>query len=680
MNNCSTSPITCYSALESSLKRPRNADDAKTKEANHHERFQITPHEISMEIPDSHSLVLARIALERPHINAPWGMTISMIDKTCLIVGCVNRTLMNHYTLISRIDQPQNQYIRPIVELRAGDVIRCINGRSVNSFLNFQSIIEFFKKNRCLCLSIARDVKLPLGIVLNQQPQHSHHAAEEAYHIIKPLLQRFETKKEKPRVSDLSHMRQHPSLCSAVKSTILIPKLFSNPSFRDASGKELFYDDDLEYEPDEGYRAKMFIAPIGNFKEWLNIRKTTWRCKWKVYKFCDDKLTEDLDPNDDDYVSLDFWTSQGFSSFTSWRNSRVAEWRRNYSWNKQKRRRIVEEANKIVHFPSPGDDIIQFFEWLTVRKNQWNILRRKKQREAKLHMPTKFLDCNETITEIPIVEDTSESKVSKKSLSWKPLRCDILLIDSLLEEQDKKRKANKLTYDLKFLFDATFGAPDDVIAHCLRFLHPSEHGKLLCISYETSYAIKLRDDMWRQLCPKHWILPRRPRKQWYDFYLSKMRQDAESSRKHSDDLIAQIGATILKGDHLQKVEKLVTSGQKKFSFDINYASGVVFDRNSILNLAVINGRQKVVRWLIETKGADIETSDRGGFTPLLNAAWAGNPKLVRYLLSKGSDRTAIGRSHYTKPLAHTDFLGYTAEEWAREKGHIEIADLIQKGL
>jgi len=113
---------------------------------------------------------------------------------------------------------------------------------------------------------------------------------------------------------------------------------------------------------------------------------------------------------------------------------------------------------------------------------------------------------------------------------------------------------------------------------------------------------------------------------------------------------------------------------------VDYNSGVVCERNSMLNLAVIGRRLKVVRWLIEIKGADIESHDRGGFTPLLNAAWNGDRQLVRFLMGKGTDRTKIGTGHYTCALAPPDFEGHTAEEWARKRGHAEIADLIKVGL
>ena len=405
--------------------------------------------------------------------------------------------------------------------------------------------------------------------------------------------------------------------------------------------------------------------------------------RWRAYKWNEFLVEIDDDDSTTRSIPHDFWSSQGFSTFQDWQSFRTTEWRRHYSWNKQKRKRIEEDAEEIVWLPASGDDEQRLADWLRVRKNQWKILRRKHQR--KLEQTLKDTTALAETTTSELCKFKSRDDIELRPLSMSPsarrqTSGDMLLIDSLLEEQERKRTKNRMTFDFRFLFDASLGAPDDVIALCLRFLPVSEHGKLLCISSTTSKAIKQRDEMWRQLCPSHWILPRRPRKRWHDLYLSRIRQAADASRKLSDDLLALIANVLFKGDHIQKIEKLVANGEKKFSFDVNYVSGVVCERNSILNLAVINGRHKVARWLIETKGADIESSDRGGFTPLLNAAWAGSIKLVRFLMSKGADRTKIGRGHYTKPLAAPDFKGYTAEGWAREKDYLEVAELLRVGL
>jgi hypothetical protein len=255
-------------------------------------------------------------------------------------------------------------------------------------------------------------------------------------------------------------------------------------------------------------------------------------------------------------------------------------------------------------------------------------------------------------------------------------------IDDILEEEDRHRQTlkDRPPVDISFLFEATKGAPDDVVVHCLEYLDRREHGKLLCISRATAESLKARDSLWRQLCPSHWILPRRPRKPWHELYITRLRNEQRDSQKRWDDLVLNCASVLAKGDHLQKLEKIVLRGESEISFRVDYLSPVVCERNSLLNLAVIKQRHKVVRWLVDQKGADIESYDRGQFTPLLNAAWSGDRHLVRFFLQRGSDRSKIGTGHYSQALAAPDFKGLTAEGWARKKGHNEIADLIRLGL
>jgi len=102
-------------------------------------------------------------------------------------------------------------------------------------------------------------------------------------------------------------------------------------------------------------------------------------------------------------------------------------------------------------------------------------------------------------------------------------------------------------------------------------------------------------------------------------YITKIRSEEEASRKQSDDLLMKADAIIDKGDILTQLQKIVNKAQKDFSYNINYTSGLVLERNSLLNMAVISKRKNIVKWLVEHKHSDIETSDRGNFTPLLNA-------------------------------------------------------------
>jgi hypothetical protein len=74
-------------------------------------------------------------------------------------------------------------------------------------------------------------------------------------------------------------------------------------------------------------------------------------------------------------------------------------------------------------------------------------------------------------------------------------------------------------------------------------------------------------------------------------------------------------------------------------------------------------QQACVQALVE-RGAELEAKDQSGGTPLMNAAWFGCLRPVRYLLDKGaSPKVADGK-------------GRTAESLARERGHVEVAEIL----
>lgn len=281
-------------------------------------------------------------------------------------------------------------------------------------------------------------------------------------------------------------------------------------------------------------------------------------------------------------------------------------------------------------------------------------------------------------------QEQKELHARKRARLLSPKITDMFAIDAIIskEKADRKRRESdkRELVDISFLFFSAFGAPDDLVVHCLGFLEPTEYGKLLCINKKYANALKSREEVWRLLCPHHWILPRRPRKPWHELYFHRLAVEYRNSQKRWDDLLVKCSNELFKGDHLQKIEKWVSEAEKDFGFTVNYVSPVVCERNSLLNLAVIYRRHKVVRWLVDQKCADIESYDRGHFTALLNAAWAGDRQLVRFLMQRGANRSKIGLNHYTKGLAHPDFMGLTAEGWARIQGHAEIAELIRLGL
>ncbi len=83
-----------------------------------------------------------------------------------------------------------------------------------------------------------------------------------------------------------------------------------------------------------------------------------------------------------------------------------------------------------------------------------------------------------------------------------------------------------------------------------------------------------------------------------------------------------------------------------------------------LSSAVAGGNVGVVRRLLEA-GADVESRQAGGFTPLLAAAAGGKRAMVELVLAHGGDRAARSDD------------GRSAADLARERGHAEIAELLE---
>ena len=483
------------------------------------------------------------------------------------------------------------------------------------------------------------------------------------------------------------HMVNSADMISNPKAAPSLPPEWRNSWFKTETGTLLPFEDNWEFSPEDGERAHHFLPPIDDFRSWLNNRKAQWRPKYKIFK-CDlddpelaNHGTNDVEL-DERNIACDFWSPQGFSSFDDWLSVSTAKWKLAYSWNRKKRQRIQKECEAVAHI---SESMSQFATWLRVRRNQWRLLRRKRQL-GQLYETPGVTAKNDSLTGSCKAgeQGQNEPHSRKRTRMLTPEITDIIAIDAIIkkEKEDRKRKESEKEklVDISFLFFAPCGAPDDLVVHCLSFLEPTEYGKLLCINKTYSDALKSRDEVWRLLCPHHWILPRRPRKPWHELYFHRLAIEYRNSQKRWDDLLLKCSNELFKGDHLQKVEKLVSEAEKDFGFTVNYVSPVVCERNSLLNLAVIYRRHKVVRWLVDQKCADIESYDRGHFTALLNAAWAGDRQLVRYLMQRGADRSKIGLNHYTKGLAHPDFMGLTAEGWARTRGHDDIAELIRLGL
>ena len=476
------------------------------------------------------------------------------------------------------------------------------------------------------------------------------------------------------------------------------PKIaYTNCAFQDGNGNPILYcdndDSDEEEDPDEGKRISSFVNDEidKSFHQWLKKRKATWR-EARPGKY----VRYIIDDSDDIYeegeltVQHDFWLVSGYQSFDQWLAASKTKWTRRYSWHEERRNALQLDCEREVHFPTITSTVDkrtvvnQFESWLGVRKQQWRLERRKRQRH---HLERSFAEQDELA--LASAGADSSGHLHPENNNPNPSSCAVTTnedryIDEILENEERRTNETAtlqpIPMDITWMFDASLGAPDDAILNIMTYLSPSDHGNLLCLSYTSNACFKLRSEMWKALCPSHWTLPRRPRKSFAALYITKIREEEEASRKRSDDLLLKASTIIEKGDQLIKFKQLITKAEKNFQFSINYTSGVVLERNSLLNLAVIEQRHKITKWLIEEKAADIEACDRGQFTPLMNAAWAGDKYMVRYLLAKGCDRVKVGYNHSSQGLAPPTFEGLNAEGWARKRKYVEVAELIRLGL
>jgi uncharacterized protein len=87
-------------------------------------------------------------------------------------------------------------------------------------------------------------------------------------------------------------------------------------------------------------------------------------------------------------------------------------------------------------------------------------------------------------------------------------------------------------------------------------------------------------------------------------------------------------------------------------------------RNQPLHACIaLNRSLEVVRVLLEC-GADVNATQHGGYTPLLQAAATGRKDLVLLLLENGARQDCVCDR------------GKSAADYARERGHTEVAELL----
>lgn len=88
-------------------------------------------------------------------------------------------------------------------------------------------------------------------------------------------------------------------------------------------------------------------------------------------------------------------------------------------------------------------------------------------------------------------------------------------------------------------------------------------------------------------------------------------------------------------------------------------------RNQPLHAALALGRNAETVRLLLAHGADPNATQVGSFTPLFSAASAGRQDLVEMLIESGAH------------ALHRSDLGKTAADFARERGHADLADWLE---
>lgn len=110
-----------------------------------------------------------------------------------------------------------------------------------------------------------------------------------------------------------------------------------------------------------------------------------------------------------------------------------------------------------------------------------------------------------------------------------------------------------------------------------------------------------------------------------------------------------------KGD-LAEVKRFVAEGA-----NVNSADGI--GRTPIIE-AAWGGHADVVKYLVD-KGADVNAADNAGYTALMRACEEGHVQIITYLIGKGAAVNVRGKVRGTTPLM-----------LAAEQGHIKVLELL----
>lgn len=259
---------------------------------------------------------------------------------------------------------------------------------------------------------------------------------------------------------------------------------------------------------------------------------------------------------------------------------------------------------------------------------------------------------------------------------------------------------------------------DDALARVFRLVgDPKSLAQMSLVSHRWRDALATCG-AWRMLCLELGRAPRMPRKPWRDIYLDALRRRIEDDRYAHEILMLRVtskpgssaqasragkraDASGLGAMRLDRPIALRRALERMPRLDVNHRSATYGGR-TLLGIASRLGSTLCAKELVQTFDADVDARDDEGWSPLMEAAFRGNEALAFSLLDAGATSAGVAGARpdavvLVDPMTSTDgsretagspdatettrdFRGAARDaiEWARARGNVRLAEMIER--